>query len=203
MTTGTQLDNLKAIRATAERVERDLGELDAAGAVLREASAALLAATVDAYRPALRALGSTVGASSTTTTNAAGGMTSVEPFPWRGVWVGGDGPTLIARESAGPLMARGRHGGTRLILDTVGQFAELSYEGPWSNVPGEVSSWTASVSLLAPITVVERYNVNVVLDKLAAALAAQANGTSPERAVLLREKADRIQALVKLVRSWR
>jgi hypothetical protein len=199
VTTGTQLDNLKRIRATAERVERDHAELDAAGAVLHEANAALLEATVEAHRPALRALASVVGASGT----SSGAGTTVEPMPWRGVWLGGEGPTLIARESAGPLMARGRHGGTRLILDTAGTFVELSYEGPWSNVPGEVSSWTASVALLNSRTVVERYNVNVILDRLAAALLAQANGVSPERAVLLREKADRIQALTKLIRSWR
>ena len=199
MTTGTQLDNLKRIRATAERVATENADLDAAGAEAREASAQMLACVVDAHRPALRALGSIVGASGTT----SGSGTTVEPFSWRGVWVAGEGPTLIAREAVGDGCARGRHGGSRLILDTAGTFAELTYEGPWSNVPGEVSSWTAGVGLLHVSVVAERYNVTAIIDRLATALVAQANGLSTGRAVLLRDKAGRLQALTKLIRSWR
>jgi hypothetical protein len=190
--------NLTQTRALADAVGLDHAELEDSAKALREANGALLAANIDALAGALRALCSAVGVAG----ELSGAGYTVENAPWRGLYLAGDGPTVEGRVAAGPHM-RGRHGGARLFLDERGDLVEMTYSGPWSNVPGEVSRWKTTHVYLTYVEAAEKYGLATILDRLAAALAEQAGGASRVTAARLREKAERVLALVKLVRSWR
>jgi hypothetical protein len=194
-----QMAKLKELRATAEAVGAQTAALDVAGLDASMASAELLAAVLDALRPALRAICSPVAVYSTTT----GAGTTTEPSGWRGLYLAGDGPQIVGRHQLDDGAVRGRYGGERLMLRDDGQLVVLRYEGPWSNVYRETSSWTATAAVVDAGAAAGRYDVPGILDALAQALAAQARGGAPARAAKLREKAERLQALVILVRSWR
>jgi hypothetical protein len=185
--------NLNEIRRTAAMVAEEKAELDAAGYELRLEKAKLLEAVIEAMRPALPALCSQVGAGATF--SPEGGTTV--PASWRGLYVDGEGPT----RHLGVAM-RGRYGGERLLLRQDGALVILAYDGPCSDVFGEVSSWKTTERVVTVAEASETYDVDLVITRIQRALEAQATGGSPFRAAALREKAARLRALQTLVGSW-
>jgi hypothetical protein len=189
---------LKQLRSTAAAVGKQAAALDVAGTDASLAKGELLAAVIDAIKPALRAICSKVAIGSTITD--AG--TTTEPASWRGLYLAGDGPCLVDRKTS-PDGIRGRWGGDRLMLRADGHLVTLRYQGPWTNVRGEVSKWTAEAIPTDAVSATGRWNLDVMIGSISNAVMAQANGASPRRAAQLRESAERIRALVVLVQSWR
>jgi hypothetical protein len=188
-----QMAKLKELRATAETVAHEKEDLEAAGRELRLERAVLLENVILALKPALPALCSSVGAAATW--SPAG--TNVVPAAWRGLYLAGTGPERHDRSSH-----RGRYVGERLMLRQDGALVILVYDGPWSAVPGEVSSWRTEERVVTGAEAAEAYDIDVLIDALRRALEAQATGGSPRRAAQMRDKADRLRALQKLVGSW-
>jgi hypothetical protein len=193
------MTNLAAIRATAKTVAREKDDLDAAGRELRTEKAKLLESVIQALKPALPAMCSVVGLSQTY--SQAGATT--DPAGWRGLYLAGDGPTGFEAAVVGKKADRGRYIGERLMLRQDGVLVLLTYDGPWSTVPGEVSSWRATERVMTSVEALGSYDIETLIGALQEALAAQAGGGSPRRAAALREKAERLKALATLVRSWR
>ena len=195
----------RPLRAAAEKIAAEHADLEIAAADRRQAAAEVLERLLEAVRPACRALASRVAISCTE--SPAG--TTTEPAAWRGLFLTGTGPKLVGRTAVEqPGYAReawperGRHGGTRLLLRDDGKLVEMAYDGPWSNVPGEVSSWRASAAVLEPIEAVARgYHLDAIAEAIGTALDAQAGGASRERAAELRAKAERLRALAQIVRG--
>lgn len=198
-------EQLTAINQTAEQVGRAHAALDVAAAHALAARATMLREIIGAFGPSLRALASQIGRTSTTTS----GGTTVEPFPWRGIYLAGDGPsTGKASEFSAQGGSRGRFFGTRLILKVDGSLVELSYDGPWSTVPGEVSKWTATDRAINDVEATKRYGLEGIFGELKDALrkAAQkdkATDGMERRAEKFNADADRVHALLTLIRSWR
>ena len=151
-----------SIRRHAEQIGRDLAAVDAAGAAVLAEKAILLREVVTALGPALRALSSPVSVAAVVSAN---GITT-DPAGWRGVVIAGDGPKPIVP----PMISRGRYGGTRLILRQDGAFVELTYDGPWSAVPSEVSRWAAEVRVLGDVEVAKVYGLDAVLTAIGEAV---------------------------------
>lgn len=196
---------LARARAAAQDVAANHADLELAGADCRAARAEFLERFLEAVRPAARSLGGPVALAMTV--SPAG--TTTEPAGWRGLYLDGLGPKICNRtpvEQPGLKRAawpeRGRHAGTRLLLRDDGALVELVYDGPWSNVPGETSSWRATATELAPGEALERgYKKDVILEAIGVALQAQAEGAAPVRAAELRGKAARIRAFSQLLRG--
>lgn len=194
-----QTEALASLRLAAETIGRDNSALEAAGAAALTQRAALLEDVIAAIRPALRAISSRVGAS---LTESRAGTTS-EPFPWRGCYLAGSGPERVKPTLSSGDQLRARYGGKRLMLRADGVLVELSYDGPWSTVPGEVSSWKASEQTVPSTSVVARYDLEAILGELAKVLEAQSDGNAAKRAQQLAEQAERLRSLRTLLRSWR
>jgi len=197
-------ETITDLRSVAEQVGRSLDALDAAGAAALAERATILHEVIQAVGPALRALASQVGLASVTT--SAG--TIVEPAPWRGLYLGGAGPTTGAPTVRGPISSRGRYSGTRLMLRQDGELVELVYDGPWSTVPGEVSRWKATERIVSPVEAVKTYGLDRLIGEMETALRKQfqADKTSSgaeRRVAKLADEADRLRALRILIRGWR
>lgn len=196
---------LAYIRAAAQDIAASHADLELAGADLRGAKAAFLEKLLDAVRPCARSLGGPVAMAMTV--SPAG--TTTEPAGWRGLYLDGLGPKIANRtpvEQPGYARAawpeRGRHSGTRLLLRDDGELVELSYDGPWSNVPGEVSSWRATATALEPDEVLARgYKLEPICNAIGEAMDAQANGKAAAKAAELRGKANRLRGWSLLVRG--
>lgn len=194
-----------SIRATAEKVAANHADLELAGAELRDARAALLRERLEEVRPAARALASPVGIA---LAGSPGENTVIRPAGWRGLYLAGSGPQAVGRAAVqtpgaprGTVHERGRYAGTRLLLRDDGRLVELSYDGPWSSVPGEVSSWTAAAREVEPEEVAGRYKLEEILESLGIALHEQAKSRRAATAADLRAKAARLRALAQLVRG--
>lgn len=200
--------NIADLAETSRRVADQHADLEAAGAEFRAEKAALLRQVLDAVRPAARAISSAVGIGMTAGTTA----NAVVPASWRGLYLAGQGPTLVDRvpvpqpeTKRASWPERGRHAGTRLLLRADGALVELSYAGPWSSVPGEVSRWEATAREVTPDDAVTRYRVEDILDAIGIAMHAQASNRPriKARAAEMRSNAAVIRALAVLTRGLR
>jgi hypothetical protein len=201
----TAPENIPELRAVAQRVADQHADLEQAGEAIRAEKAGIFRQVLEAVRPAARALAAPVGIGMTCG-GPAGNTT--EPAPWRGLYLAGQGPTLVDRVAVpqpemkrAAFPERGRHAGARLLLRADGALVELSYDGPWSSVPGELSRWVATPREVEPEDVVTRYRLEQILDELVGALYAYAEGKASVRAAELRSKANRLASLSELLRG--
>lgn len=188
---------LAQIAAGARDVAEAHNAYDEAWAEDREAHSELLAAIVNAVRPALAALASRISIALTRT--AAG--TTTEPAAFRGVYLVCDTGALGAPRMLPSPGERGPYGGRCLCITMAGEFVELRYSGTWSKVKGEASSWTAVVERKEPIAVAIEWDVQAILTRLADLLVEQQLGRKGQATQELLERADRIRAIAKLARS--
>lgn len=194
-----QMSKLKSLQEEAKIVGRHGAELDAALTNVAAARAEMMTAIVEAVRPALRALSSRVALSSH---ESPAGILS-EPAAWRGIYLDGDGPKLTRNAPVMGGYVRGRWGGNRLMLRDDGALVVLTYDGAWTNVPGELSSWTAQAIEIDAGTAAAKYDVTAILDRLMEATMAQAKGASPRRAAEARGEAERWRQAAQIIRSSR
>ena len=192
---------LRELGDQAKRVARERSAYDGAWEEARRARVELLAAIVDAVRPALPALGS--GLALRWSSHGVDAASAKAPF--RAVLVGQmqKGPSLPCRFALASDSRRGRYGGTALYLTDEGVFVDLEYDGAWSDVPGEVSKWEAKWCPMTADDVVAEYDVADVLDRLTTALVQQAHGATPMRTANLLTRAKQLQALTKMLRGMR
>jgi hypothetical protein len=199
----TNAKKVQQIGELATRVGRAHEAHDQAWRAKRAADADLLVEVIEKVRPGLRAICSRVAASGT---RSSAGVTT-EPAVFRGVLLAGDnpvghaGPTSVAGPTENGVVARGRYGGTDLFLTEAGSLVQLRYSGNWSTVPGEVSRWGSEVVGMNAAEAAIEYPLDELMDHLAAALATQAEGATPRRIAQLSEQAERVRALLTLVRS--
>lgn len=158
----------------------------------KTASVELLDAVVEAVRPALRAMSSRIVTSRVT----SGAGTTETALDEPGLYLTCIGPP---RDRPGPYATAGSWQGTDLFLCREGSFVMLSYDGELDRAG--VSKWAAAVVELATRDIVDMFPLPVVLDAIARAMSAQANGNTTKRTEQIRNQADRLRALVTLVRS--
>lgn len=159
----------------------------------KTASVELLDAVVEAIRPALRALASRIVIERVESSAGKTEKTLDEP----GIYVSSVGVPILDRP--GPRPAAGRWQGTDLFLCREGSFVMLSYDGEVDRAG--VSKWGAAVVELTTRDVVDMFNLTVVMDAIARAMAEQAGGNTGKRTEQMRAQATRLRALVTLVRS--
>lgn len=208
----TAPENITELRAVAQRVADQHADLEQAGEAIRAEKAGILRQVLEAVRPAARALAAPVGIGMTCGGRAGN---TIEPASWRGLYLAGQGPTLVDRVAVpqpemkrAAFPERGRHAGARLLLRADGALVELSYDGPWSTVPGEVTKWTATPRAINDVEATKRYGLEGIFGELKDALrkAAQkdkATDGMERRAEKFNADADRVHALLTLIRSWR
>lgn len=194
-------ENLSMLAAVADRVGRDHAATDAAAAERLAESATILLEVIAALRGAWRAMASRVGTASTM--SAAG--TTTEHASWTGLYLAGDGPKQVAPVLVGGTNAsRGKYAGTRLFLRGYdGKLVQLVYSGTWSTVPGEVSSWRSMEREVTAVDAVELYGLASLVEALEKSLRAQEQGKTTDRARQFREEAERLRAVLVLLRSSR
>lgn len=198
--------NLSMIRAAADLVGRDHSALEAAGAEKLAEGATCLVEVIAMLRGAWRAMSSLVAVESTT---SSAGTTTV-PADWRGLVLTGDGPKQLGdtrfgvnvERAIGAKVERGRYSGTRLFLRGYdGKLIQHIYDGHWSTVPREVSSWKATEREVNAVDAVELYGLVPILTSLDTALHAQAEGKTRDRAAQLRGDAEVIRSVTNLLRA--
>lgn len=200
---------LEGLAARADEVADVFDRSQAANQDNALAEAELLAAVMAVVAPALPALSDRVAIRQTTTSLG----TTADYASWRGVHIGSfrylkrDG----ALEAPGPVPtrhaddpARGTFAGVDLFAaqdGPVGALWELTYAGPWSSVPGEVSRWQAKV---APVDVREacvNYGVGAIVEAISRALDREGTHRREERSGRLRARAERLRAISTLVKA--
>lgn len=193
-------EKLRGLAAQAKAIGDRRTEVDAAWAEDRAARADLLSAVVDAIRPALRSCGSRIAYNYTKSREGA----THKHMEVAGIYVGS--ATNKTKAQPGPEYTvrgegRGRFIGSDLFLLVDGTWLELTYAGPWSEVPSEINHWRGERRSLGAVDVIGEYDVAMVMDALAAALAKEATGARAARKTTLTERAGRMRALATLVRS--
>lgn len=191
--------NLSEIQSLAAKVAAQHEELTAANAAEESAQVQLLDAVVSAARPALRALSSQI------------------KIRWHSWWIGTTHTNdeseyaevrglVVDEEKADPSRGqptrdenRGTFGSYNLFLAADGRWLRVDYEGQWSRWQGEGTEWTATVSELDTAAVVEQFDVDVLVGRIADALKQQAEGKATERAKAARERAERVAAVTRLL----
>jgi hypothetical protein len=137
------------------------------------AKAEVLAAVVEAAKPALDALCSPVAIR-----GRVGGAT--EPMPWRGLCLAG-----------------GRPDGRALYLNEHAALVEVDF----TYVDG--TRWESKWCPVTPRHVITEFELADLLDRLAEAMNAQLKGAAPERTEKLLARAAQLQAVALLVRGIR
>jgi hypothetical protein len=196
----TNAKKVQQIGELATRVGRAHEAHDQAWRAKRAADADLLVELIEKVRPGLRAICSRVAASGT---RSSAGVTTL-PAVFRGVLLATDSPLPRGGPASTPDAKderRGRYGGRDLFLSEAGELVLLRYSGTWSTVPGEISRWGSEVGTITPAEAAIEYPLDELMDHLAAALATQAEGATPRRIAQLSEQAERVRALLTLVRS--
>ncbi len=196
MNTNAKLEDIKA--RSAEVAGAHTAYL-AALLAERDANTALLDEVVSVIKPALPALVSRV----ITGCVMSGAGTTTSDAGWRGVPLLTDTGEAFGkpRTDGAKDATRGRFSGRTLYLSMDGTFIELDFTGSWSLVGGEVSQWTATARPLQAFAVTDQWDVDAVLDRIAAVLRQQKLGAKDERTDAIAARAQRLQALVKLARS--
>lgn len=188
--------------ATYQRAKRaaELAELaeeqDAAFLQETEANAALLEATVEVVKPALRALASRVqSAERTWWPDTSCPATEQEWYDWKALRVSGDGA-----EELYPQANEGEIGGRDLFLDTNGRFVEVKYKGTWSRWQGASQGWTSTYRFPAATEIAVEYFVTDILAAIDEAIAAQLKGKREKATAAALARAEKTRALVTLLR---
>lgn len=171
---------------------------EAALADKKAASTDMLAAVVDAIKPALRALSSKI--ITARVMSRSGGRTEKDGIGVPGLYLASIGPDV----GPGPKTHAGSWQGTDLFVLTDGSFVLLSYEGTHAE---DVSEWSAAAVPLTARDVIDMFPIDIILDRIAKAMVEQAG--SPRTVMVGKEKrikeiveqAGRIRALITLVRS--
>lgn len=174
---------LAQLHAQARGVADVTATADVAAADKKAASVELLDAVVEAVRPALRALASRIVIARA----VSGAGTTEKTLDEPGLYLASTGP------------APATPGKADLFLCREGSFVMLGYDDEVD--VGGVRQWKAAVVELASRDVIDMFPIAVVLDAIARALAAQANGNAVKRTQKIQEQAARLRALVTLVRS--
>lgn len=187
------MDNLRLsqLNAQARGIGAAKDASDAAHADKTTASTELLAAVVEAIRPALRAMSSRIVVKRTMTKEGKTEDFLGEP----GVYLASLGP----KPGPGPTPTAGSWQGTDVFLCREGSFAMLSYDGDYDR--DGVSKWEAAVVELVARDVVDMFPLPVVLDAITRAMAEQAGPGTARRTQKIQEQAERLRALTKLVNS--
>jgi len=165
----------------------------------RAARGELLDAIVDAIGPALRACSSRITCEFT---QSSAGITQ-KYLGVPGIYAGTTGPMKdIPHPEIEPRgNGRGRYKGSDLFLMVDKTWLELSYAGPWTTIEGEIGRCIATTRTLGSVDVINEYNISNVVDSLAEALTREARGKRATRTAQLLERADRMRALTKLIRT--
>lgn len=182
----------------AKKVGRQQTDYDEAWDAEHRARAELLQAVLDSVRPALRAICNRVVIKGTS--SAAGSTT--DAALWRGLLVSsepsGGGPKVV------PIAGdrhRGRYAGSDLLLNDEGVLVEIVYEGTYSNVKGEISSWEGKWCPLTCRHAITEYSADKIIDRLTTALLDSAKGASPMRTAMLLSRAEHLRAVTVMLKS--
>ncbi len=179
----------------ARAVAGQHGALQSAIEDERGAEAQLLEKTVDAVRPALRALSSRLKASERTFwPDRVSTATEKSYHAERGILVDGDGPTQDH-----PRANEGSISGQDLVLLDDGTFAVLDWSGSWSRWQGAPSSMQSALTPITARDVVENYDAENIAQNLVDRLEAQVNGKATKTTAAARERAERLRAVASLL----
>ena len=195
----TNAIDLQKLQEQALTVAAQHEEYTAALTAEQQAEAALLDATVEAIRPALRALASKIRTGYRSWWIGTTDIDSRSEYSdTRGLYVG-DGTAGPGRSNPGRDENRGAHAGYDLFVTTDGKWLELEYSGHWSRWQGEGDEWSATERQLTSAEVAREYNVPQILGAIQSALERQLQGEKPKRTAAARERAERVAALVTLL----
>jgi hypothetical protein len=187
--------NIEQITVLASVVATEYTASTEAHAAAIEAEALLLERVVEAVRPALRAV-STKRRTSGRTWWPTNVETSTEYTAGSyGLRVCGDGP-----EYDYPRANAGKYEGCDLFLLPDGSWIEASYTGSWSRWQGAGDSWEATERTLTTAEVAAEYDVDAIIAAIADVLE-KAKGSREKSTTRALERAEKIRAIAKLVRS--
>lgn len=195
---GTQaiLAGLKAkaieVGVASERRDKAFNELTSA-------EGELLAAVVEAVRPALRAISSRIPTSGGV--QAMGDVNRQRDLPttyWEipGFCVDDDrpGPQEDQVRDNG-----GSYTGADIFLLVDGTFVRLQYEGRWSRWQGSTSEWNVRASTLTATEVANITDVDEAIERLSKALDRQLEGGTERRAAKASARAEKVRAIRSLL----
>ena len=190
--------NIEQVAAQAQMVASNAEDLAGAISTERDAEAAVLAAVIEAVRPALRALSSRIVAMSYET----GGRNGCNPVS-RTTYHDERGLVLVddyerARDESGN---RGDLTGRRLYLLTDGRLAYVAREGSFSQWQGEADHWESTLRIVTPRAAMNREKLDEVVGVIRAALDKQIEGQGETVAKAARARAAQLQAVAALVQS--
>lgn len=193
--TKTTIAELQARAAeVAETAERHSAAIRAE----RDAEAEVLAAGIEAVRPALPALCSRIKRSSYETAGR-NGCNPVSRYDYHGE----RGAVLVdnydsEKDETGN---RGRLGGERLYLLSDGRLAVVTRDGSFSHWQGEADRWESRLAVVTPREAMNDYELDAVLAALAEALDKQARGHASENTEKALARAAALRDAVKAVQS--
>lgn len=187
----TTIENIAALAA---QVGGEYDEQQAAIVAERDAEAEVLAAAIDAARPALKAICSQVKVSHRST-NGRNGCHPVHRYGCHAQ----DGLVLMDGydQDGDSSSNRGSYSGDRLVLLVDGTLAVFERTGTWSHWQSEWSQWEATVRPIAVREAMDTYDLDPCLTAISEALAGQIGKRDAKAA---RERAERLAAMARL--AW-
>lgn len=190
--------DIDIIKANAAQVGQNKAALDAAIDEERTAEAAVLAAAIEAARPAWNAISCrlTKRQFNTSGRNGLHPASETEYHLARGC--------ILINEyikDEGTSGDSGTFHGSLLVLTAAGQLAVLNRTGHWSNWQGASNEWTSEFSIYKDArAAMDDWELDEALTGLAAALTKQLGGRAPDKAKAARERAERLSAIARLVK---
>jgi len=187
-------ESLKIIAELSPVVAEVAAEATAAVEAEQQAEAELLTRVVGLVKPALRALGTRPKVAYYTWW--VGTVRADEEYkflPTRALYLAPDDKPGPARRGYND----GCYEGRDLFLGEDGLFYTLTYSGHWSNWQGSGSKWEAQMTRREPLWVVQKYELDGIINTVTRALQAQSTAKRPTAAALAR--AERLNAVLKLI----
>ena len=187
-------ESLKIIAELSPVVAEAAAEASAAMLAEQQAEAELLTRVVGLVKPALHALGTRPKVSyHTWWVDNVRADEEYKFSPVRALYLAPD-------DKPGPSRRGGNDGcyeGRDLFLGEDGLFYTFTYSGHWSNWQGSGSKWEANVYQREPLWVVQKYELDDIINAVTRALQAQSTAKRPTAASLART--ERLSALAKLI----
>jgi len=193
-----ETETLNQIETLAKTVEAQHVALVSAIAEENKADALLLEAVIAKLGGALPALCSRPKIEYRCTGLATDSQReSSKRAAWRGMCVSDKWPGAIEDN---PRSNSGAYEGTDLFIRDDGSFVELEYTGSWSRWQGSISAWESSERELTIQEVASEYEINPIVGHILRHLSEYANGNASKRAAQARERAEKIGALLHLLK---
>ena len=186
-----ETEKIEAISKAATAVAADYEANQAAIGLERDTEAAVLELAIKAALPGLKAVAGRVQTKCTTRWHNGYSSDVKEKSTDRFIALAGDGATADH-----PRDDRGGYEGYRLLLSAVGRLFEVTYTGHWSRWQGEGGSLETEWKELTPRQAMDVYDLEDLVDAITKAVQGVASRAEKTKAAL--ERADRLQAILKL-----